>query len=219
MCTPTSQLDLVVRVGPKVDDQLRYTLRSLTAHLPHARVITAGYRAPWTTCEHLDVPPVSGKFGHAFAVLQAILDADWLTESVVIADDDMYLMRPLETLPEYHRGPLADITPPRFRLTGWTDTLDAVPDALCRDLHVPTVVDRALLGKQLDALDLPHDRRSRVWWRTLHGGGCTRAEDAKVRDHRVPAEALWLSSSDQSWKAGVGRHVRAAFGEACGAER
>jgi hypothetical protein len=200
VCTPTAPLDVVVRVGPRVDDQLRLTIATLTANLPHARILTAGCKPEGSTYEHIDVPHEGGKFGHAYAVLRAILAAEHLTPSVVIADDDMYLMRPLDVLPEYHRGPLADARPTAVRVTGWADTLDAAPDALCRDLHVPTVVDRAELAARLDALPLPYARRCRVWWRTLVGGGCTYSDDVKVREAGDPVPTGdWLSSSDRSW--------------------
>lgn len=212
MCTQTSQVDLVVRCGPKQDDQLRATIATLTAHLPHRRILTAGCRPHWTDCEHLDVPARGSKYPHAYAVLRAILEADHLTPSVVIADDDMYLMRPIDTLPEYHRGPLAEVQPSAVRLHAWRDTLAAAPGALCRDLHVPTLVNRADLADRLDALDLPHQRTARIWWRTLVGGGCTYLPDVKVRDG-VPAEdALWVSSSDVSWQRGVGAWVRERVG-------
>jgi hypothetical protein len=216
VCTPTSSLDVVVRVGPNIDDQLRYTLRSLSLNLPHARILTAGCRPLWTTCEHIDVPPVGGKFAHAYAVLRAILEADRLTDAVVIADDDMYLMRPLEVLPEYHCGPLERIRATPSRRQGLADTLAATPDTLCRDLHVPTLIDRASLLDKLDALDLPHARRTRVWWRTLSRGGCTPIRDAKVRQPWEPVhEGDWISSSDRSWGGNVGRYVRGAFPEPC----
>jgi hypothetical protein len=218
MCTPTSSVDLVVRVGPHADDQLRYTLRSLSANLPHARILTAGCRPHWTTCEHIDLPHAGGKFLHAYAVLRAILAADDLTDSVVIADDDMYLMRALGVLPEYHRGPLAEVAPAWHRRQGHGDTLDAAPDALCRDLHVPTLVDRAELAARLDALELPEVRMARVWWRTLAGGGCTQLGDVKVREagDTVP-DADWLSSSDRSWST-LAPRMRTTFPEACEAE-
>lgn len=212
MCTPTSSVDLVVRCGPRQDDQLRYTIATLTANLPHHRLVTAGARPHWTDCDHIDVPQVGGKFTHAYAVLRAILDAD-LSPSVVIADDDMYLMQPIDQLPEYHRGRLADVQPTALRMNGWRDTLDAVgPDALCRDLHIPTLVNRADLTARLDALDLPHQRKVRVWWRTLAGGGCTYTEDAKVREGVPADDALWVSSSDVSWQRGVGAWVRERVG-------
>lgn len=212
MCTETSSVDVVVRVGPRVDDQLRYTIATLTANLPHARIVTAGCRPHWATGEHIDMPPAGGKFVHAYAVLRAILAADDLTPSVVIADDDMFLMRPIETLPEYHRGPLAEVQPTALRMNGWRDTLDVAPDALCRDLHVPTLVNRADLADRLDALGLPHQRACRIWWRTLAGGGCTQAEDAKVRQGVPDDGALWVSSSDVSWNHGVGAWVRERVG-------
>lgn len=218
MCTPTSQVDLVVRVGPKVDDQLRYTLRSLTSNLPHARVVTAGCRPHWTDAEHIDVPPAGGKFAHAYAVLRAILSADWLTPSVVIADDDMFLLRALEALPDYHRGPLAQVAPTWHRRQGHADTLAVMPDALCRDMHIPTLVDRADLAARLDALGLPYSRQARLWWRTLVGGGCTQAEDAKVREAGDPIpDGDWLSSSDRSWPW-LAPRLREMFPEACGVE-
>ena len=217
MCTQTSRLDLVVRVGPKVDDQLRYTLRSLSRNLPHARIVTAGCKPYWTTCDHIDVPMVAGKYGHAYAVLQAIIETDWLTPSVVIADDDMFLIQPIESLPEYHRGPLADIVPIHHRRTAWQDTLAANPDALCRDLHVPTVVDRARLTTELGAI--PYSQRDRIWWRTLHGGGCTKIDDVKVRDRQpIQGDPLWLSTSDHSWRGPAGQWVRQQFPEKCRAE-
>lgn len=212
MSTPTCSVDLCVRVGREPTEELRYTIRSLTAHLPHARLVTFGAPVPWLTCEHVDVEQPPSKMAGAYAVLRAILAAD-LTPSVIIADDDMFLMRALDGLPEYHRGPLGEVDPGKRR-PGWADTLALVPDALCRDAHVPTLVDRQSLTAILDGADLPPDQAVGLWWRTLCGGG-----DTLVGDAKRTTEGDWLSSHAATWNGTLGQKIRAAFAEPCQWER
>lgn len=206
--------DLVFRVG-RPCEELRYAIRSLTELVPHRQVWTAGIRTPWLTCQHIDVPREvgQGRYAHAYAVLRAILADDRLTPTVILADDDMFALAPVTTL-SYSRGPLGDVDP-GSRRRGHRDTRIATDVSTpCRDLHVPSLVDRARLAAQLDALDLPDERKAEIWWRTLHGGTePTYHPDAKLRSKAdpIPPGATWVSTDGESWRGVAGAYLRGRF--------
>lgn len=194
--------DLIFRAGLP-GEELRYAIRSQTTNLGGiGRVLTAGERVPWLTCPHINVPHQAGqdKYAHAFAVLLAILDDDDLTPEVIISDDDMHPLRPLDRLPSYTPVPVG-----RYRTTNraqaWADTLAIVgPDAPLLDVHVPTVVDRARLRDILAAVDLPPERLHRVFWRTLHGptGPLEHLRDPKIGRARTPwPDGPWVSTTER----------------------
>lgn len=215
MDSPSPTDTLIVRTGRSPGPELRHCIRSLTTMLPVTRLITYGCDVPWLDCEQHVMDQPGGKYAGAYAVLRAVLADDTLPETVVIADDDMFAMRAFDVLPEYHCGPLGEVNPGR-RGTGWQLTLAvAGRDALCRDLHVPSAVERSVLAERLDALPRPE----RVWWRTLAGGGDVLGIDAKVRDARTVPDGDWVSTNPTSWGGKCGAWLRERFGEACEWER
>lgn len=205
--------DLVIRVGQPTEE-LRYTVRSLAKNLPHRNLWLAGVEVPWLNLPLIRVPQIPGKYTHAYQVLRAILTSQALTDDVIVADDDMVLLEPLETLPAYHRGPLSDLPKDR-REQGIRDTIAIVgQDAPCRDNHTPSLVNRAELLAQLDAIDLPQERKEHLLWRTIHANGePTYLPDAKVRrEHEQPQALPWISTSPNSWRGIAGEFIRAQFG-------
>jgi hypothetical protein len=212
---PQGPYDLVIRTT-RPCSELRYAVRSLAQNLPHARLWTAGVEIPWLDCPHIDVPlqPGQGRYRHAYAVLRAVLADDRLTSTIILSDDDMFALKPVSEAPSYSRGRLGDVDP-GLRRGAYRTTLSLVgPEAPCRDLHVPSLVDRALLAGQLDALDLPADRKTQLWWRTLHGGPePTFHRDAKIRSKTepIPPDAEWASTDGEVWRGVAGAALRDLF--------
>src|SRR5690606_9994062 len=89
------------------------------------------------------------------------------------------------------------------------------PDVPCRDNHTPSLVNRAGLLAQLDAIDLPQERKEHLLWRTLHANNePTYLPDAKVRREREQPQALpWISTCPTSWRGIAGEFIRSQFDE------
>lgn len=175
----------------------------------------AGVEVPWLNLPLIHVPQVPGKYAHAYEVLRAILECDALTNEVIISDDDMFLIEPLETLPTYHHGALNTL-PKGRRSQGIDDTIALVgEDALCRDNHTPSLVNRARLLAQLDAINLPDERKATLLWRTLHANGDPEfLPDTKVRREREQLKrGPWISTCPNSWRGIAGEFIRAQFSE------
>lgn len=213
----SGKYDLVIRVG-RSTEELRYAVRSLGANVPHKGLYTAGVRVPWLTCPRVSTSLSGYQHAQAYAILRSILRNDDLTPSVIIADDDMYALRPLTKLPALHCGLLAEL-PPRSaqRARAIASTLKIVGmDALCRDMHIPMLINRKTLAEQLDGLRLPVSQRERLLWQTLYGSICgdspTLHPDVKVRTASEPApEGDWVSTNAVSFAGQAGAQLRQLF--------
>ncbi|MXM67070.1 hypothetical protein GR925_27475 [Streptomyces sp. HUCO-GS316] len=231
-------LDVVVPVRQEpTNEELRYALRSWSAHLPHRRVWTVGHRHRWLTDEAGHIPTVQdgGKFQNTDAAMRAACAHPEVSDPFVWADDDMFTMWPLPAgMPVLHRGPVVEVERfyeargPAVYLKGMRETRRLLeelghPRPLSYELHVPLTVDKAGMVDALDRarhLDLPHKRTA---YGNLAGLGGEQVEDVKIR-HRAPRgygpETRFLSTMPDSFTNGhVGRFIRARFPEPSRYER
>lgn len=231
-------LDVVVPVREEpANESLRYALRSWAAHLPHRRVWTVGHRHRWLADEAGHIPTVQdgGKFANTDTAVRAACEHPDVSDPFVLADDDMFTMRPLPGgMPVLHRGLVVDVERyyeqhgPAVYLRGMRETRGLLAglghtEPLSYELHVPLVVDKGLMlnalwrGRHLEVL---HKR-------TLYGNlarlGGEQVEDVKIR-HRAPRgfgpEDRFLSTMPDSFTNGhVGKFIRAGFPEPSPYER
>lgn len=224
----------VVRPGD-VNEELRHSLRSVAANLPHRDVVVAGHRPAWAKVRHLPTAQAQAKHVNALTNLRAILDCQDLTEQVIVANDDMFVTAPLEQIPTLHSGPLTDARHLADSVTSraYWDTLGmldrlGVKDPLCYDLHTPFVVDRSQLAKTLHIIQTvgahpawDPDRTARILWKTVHanlwGYAGDHSGNVKVIDLTPQAwPAPFLSTIDLAFGYGaVGGHIRALFPDPC----
>lgn len=232
-------IDAVWIVRPGSDnEELRYSLRSVAANLPHRQAVIAGHAPAWTSTGQIRTLQVGSKHTNALLNLRAVLDREDLTDRVILLNDDMYVMERLDALPVLHRGPLQAAADQRLYGTAtaqaYKDTLTVLdglghPDPYCYDLHTPFIADRTQLADTLAAiLDVTHhgdwdtDRTAQVLWKTVHANlhryAGTYSPDVKVTDlHAVdPWPAPLLSTLDLSFTYGaVGAHIRDTFPTPC----
>lgn len=225
--------DLVVPVREgRVNEQLRYALRSWSAHLPHGRVWLVGYRPAWVGgVEHIATRQAgSTKYRNTTAAVRAACEHPDVSDDFLLVNDDMFIMRPVDGMPVLHRGRVRDVEayyaarhPNGAYLAGMRETRELLatlghPEPLSYELHVPLPVQRTQMLAALDAgrnIDVVHKR-------TLYGNlaqiGGTQINDVKIL-HRAPRgyEGLpFLSTMPDSFTNGfVGQHVRAAFPTPC----
>ncbi|WP_237310034.1 hypothetical protein [Streptomyces sp. AMCC400023] len=223
-------LDIVVPVREEpANESLRYALRSWAAHLPHRRVWTVGHRHRWLTDEVGHIPTVQsgGKFANTDLGVRAACAHPEVSDPFLLADDDMFTMRPLPGgMPVLHRGLVVDVERhyeargSGVYLRGMRETRALLAGLghtapLSYELHVPLAVGKATMlnalwrGRHLDVL------HKRTLYGVIAGIGGEQVEDVKIR-HRAPRgygpADTFLSTMPDSFVHGhVGKFIRAAF--------
>ncbi|MFI7467419.1 hypothetical protein [Nonomuraea sp. NPDC049646] len=220
--------DLVIPVRQgQFNEQLRYALRSMDAHLPHRRVWIVGHRPAWLTgAEHIPTEQRGSKYANTTAAVRAACEHDGVAERFLLCNDDFFIMRPHpEGMPVLHRGPVRQVEEyyaaraSGAYLRGMRETRELLaelghPEPLSYELHVPLPVDKTGMLHALDAgrgLDVLHKR---TLYGNLAGLGGRQADDVKVlvRGPKFPRDSHWLSTMPDTFASGhVGAFIRERF--------
>ncbi|MEU5834471.1 hypothetical protein ABZ820_12475 [Streptomyces diacarni] len=228
-----TEYDIVVPVREgRVNQQLRYALRSWSANLPHRRVWIVGYRPPWVTgVRHITTRQTGTKYQNTTAAMRAACEHSGVSDTFLLCNDDFFVMRPQRSgMPVLHRGPVREVE--RYYasrgsgkyLRGLRETRDLLvslgyDDPLSYELHVPMPIEKEGMMRALDVgrrLDVVHKRT--LYGNLAHLDG-DRIRDVKVLN-RSPrgygATDAFLSTMPDSFINGhVGRHIRTVFPRAC----
>lgn len=215
--------------GPEVGDELRHSLRSLAAHVPHGDVWIAGHRPSWVTnVGHIPNRQDGTKFDNALGNLRAACESSEVPSRFVLWNDDFFALRRTTPAPKWHRGVIRDIrrqNPNRIRRqsshfdglagTAWVLARWGFHEPKNYELHVPMSMDGPTMLEALDravpfAVPALHPR-------TLFGNvaqvGGTEHGDVKI-PHRHPPkiDGPWVSTNEHSFTRGtVGEYLRGQF--------
>ncbi|MGW2951493.1 hypothetical protein [Streptomyces eurythermus] len=221
------QLDLVVPVREQpTNQQLRYALRSWQACLPHRRVWIVGYKPAWVGgVGHIPTQQTGTKYANTTAAVRAACEHPDVSEVFLYANDDMFVMEPIDEMPVLHRGPVREVEA-RYAarasdayLRGMQETRDLLlalgyADPLCYELHVPLPVSKNGMLLALGTgshLSVLHKRTA---YGVLNEIGGERINDVKVmhRQPRFDRSTPFLSTMPDSFANGeVGRVIRSRF--------
>jgi hypothetical protein len=229
-------MDVVYVVGPqKENEELRYSLRSIAANLPHGRVWIVGYKPEWVAnVEYLPTIQKMTRWQNSTANLLTACIHDEMPERFVYFNDDFYVAQPIPAVPTLHRGYVADVmrhyayTSGRY-VEGLKKTAVLLkelgyPDPLSYEVHAPMVVERRPM---LDVLRLAADRGRgivAIHKRTLYGNvyriGGEQVDDVKVLGYgHSPPPGAFVSTSATSFGGKCGRWLRKLFPTPCQYER
>ncbi|MFE0545209.1 hypothetical protein [Streptomyces sp. NPDC058891] len=224
-------LDIVVpvREGP-VNQQLRYALRSWEANIPHRRVWITGYRPPWLGGVGFIPTQQAGrtKYANTTLAMRHACRSTEISDPFLYANDDMFVMEPLKSMPVLHRGPVREVEEyyaaraSGSYLRGMRETRDLLvqyghEDPLSYELHVPLLVNKPGMLHALESgrrLDVLHKRTA---YGNLAQVGGERIADVKVlhRGPRFDRSTPFLSTMPDSFTNGeVGRLIRTSFPKA-----
>jgi hypothetical protein len=205
--------------------ELRYSLRTL-ANVDHDRVWIFGGAPTWIA--HIThqkrmqgVSSYSSTRGH----IKAACNTPEVSDPFVLWNDDFYAMRPVGSVPLYHRGPLEPLletyatlkTPWGKGLRGTAALMEKrgmLAGAMCYDVHLPLIVHKA---EMLEALRLAKKVSvDAVHLRTLYGAlsglGGVEHDDPKLMRRSDPfPRGAWLSSSDDTFRSAVEPVLRYLF--------
>lgn len=214
-------LDVLYFVRDGANEELRLSLRSVAANLPHERVWIVGDKPEWVKNVHFIQGNRRGsKWLNVFDNLRiACRKVD--AERFVVMNDDFYITEPVTEIPPWHRGPLSK----HIAMAGngdWGKSLAATKrfleergfdDPLSYELHVPVVMERDKLGTVLrEAMGV---RPVPPQWRTLYGNWwhvrSEPAPDVKAHRHEF-SPTTFLSTTDMTFhNSEPGRWLRARF--------
>lgn len=211
--------DIVYPVRPgDVNEELRYSLRSLANVANVGTVWLVGYQPSWVTgVEFIDGGNASSN-AHA-NVYQNVLTAmrtKAVSEDVLIFNDDFFVTEPLEKMPTGYRCTLAEhLNLPRLRTSTkswWRESLVTtqvclqalgLEDPLSYELHIPFPVKRSLMAETLERF-VGITPSNPPQWRTLYGNlhpdpGAHQMPDSKVFAGGAIRKPFH-STTDLSWR-------------------
>lgn len=212
----------VVRVGER-NEQLRYSLRSIAAHLPHRRVWLAGYCPTWAKdVGKISVVQPGTKYANSTANLRAAAEHPDVAEEFLYFNDDFFVMQQVGVMPVLHRGPVSRVEAYYATrangqyLKGLRETRDLLatlgrPNPLSYELHVPMPMTKTRL---LETLDIGRELKvlhKRTLYGNLHQVGGREIIDPKILTvgPRFSRHASFLSTMPDTFTRGqVGGYIR-----------
>jgi hypothetical protein len=170
-----------------LNEELRYSIRSVMHFFPKATVWIVGEAPDWYTGNLLSVPQNRDKYSNATKNLEQICSSDEIPEDFIYMNDDFYIIKDVGDIGFYHGGPFLE----KYRLyntkvptSSYTRRLGqtlrtlrriGIKDGLDYELHVPIPINKQKL-KQAIAFN--------VLWRSMYGNinnvGGEEIEDVKV---------------------------------------
>jgi hypothetical protein len=214
------------------NEELRYSLRSVAANVPHRKVWVAGH-CPWwvKNVEVIELPPCEDKFDNQTQSLQAALDHPGLAEEFYYFNDDMFVVERFEgLLPPHHLGPLDEYVD-WLRRIGKRETSEwfqglleaqalleswGVEDPICYEGHSPLRFRKTDM-RRFVAARTPHFLPVQCYAASDLPAG-VRQVDAKSGKLGCPIEAgmPYLSSDDDTFESSkIGHLVRDMFPSPC----
>lgn len=213
----------ICRNGP--NEELRYSIRSVVAHMPHNKILVVGGKPDWYTGPFLPVDTFIGnrkstnKYENAKNNIRQIIDSTAVADEFIFMNDDFYIMKPFDKIPYYHGGLFEDKIK-QFKLysrdSEYTKMLTrtqsvlngmGIADPLDYTLHVPITYHKHKLAQVL-----PYPGSIRTLYGNIHKVGGKHMEDVKVHPKRVNPHApepfdymnrkvTLLSTSDSSFES------------------
>lgn len=205
--------DIVIPCRPGANEELRYALRSLK-NLPHRDVWIIGGMPDWVRdVRFYEYPRSTTKYETTAQHMVTACRHPEISDPFVLMNDDFYIMKPMKTVPELHRGTVREviaeheahgITKSAY-VTGMRQTLARLeqkgfPDPLSFELHVPMLISKsAMLHGLALGTGIPV-----IHQRTV-AGAVAGVRGRKIRDVKIYGEdepipaGRFLSSSDDTF--------------------
>lgn len=196
-------MDVLYRLRPDPrNEALRYSLRSL-ANIDHGEVFVVGYCPPWLR----NVTYLEG--GHARQVYdltyQHVVSAAKALPGrrLLLIDDDMFILRPVQTMPVLHAGSLRGHAKMKLgaygrsmeRTAAWLEAQGMAPWSY--ELHVPLVIDTDIAAGLLPDV-------SGVQVRSMYGNlaalGGDQTDDVKLRTAAPLPPGDFVSTTRATWR-------------------
>jgi hypothetical protein len=166
-------MDCVYICGPGYNEELRYSIRSVVANLPHANIWVVGDRPGWYTGNFIPVKLTGVKYNNARNNLSAIVNSTEISDQFYLMNDDFFVLNKIDNFVDWNSGSLykkvvlyeelvsnswytkmLSNTYKRLVRLGFKDPIDY-------ELHVPMKMEKDKLAKVL--------KYTTELWRSMYG--------------------------------------------------
>ena len=189
-------MDIVYICRNGENEELRYSIRSVVANLPHSNIWLVGGKPDWYTGNFIPYQnKAASKFENIRLAHYPIIDCAEISDNFILMNDDFFILQPMESLEVVHGGLLEDKVAEYASLSpasAYTRLLRNTHTELLRkgirqpidyDIHVPMPMDKKGLATVLKSRNLPRS----LYGNTVNLGG-TKIKDVKTYS---PREALY----------------------------
>ena len=194
------------------NQELRYSLRSVEAYLPHDRVFIVGSCPAWCTANHIPaIDTAPSKLANSVHKLTTALQSGLLADEIVLMNDDFFLLNQCDSIPVAYKGRLKEVISrhPTHRgyyyeaMSRLYRELEAAgyPDPLDYGLHIPFLLNKALAIDVLSSCETM--AKDGYLFRTVYGNlmaiGGQKMADVKQRSFRwiQPPDTQTFLSTDE----------------------
>jgi hypothetical protein len=157
-------MDLVYTLGKGSewdDNEIRYSLRSVEANLPHRKIIVVGDMPDFLqNVIHVPVKdPTNYKSFNTLYKMKVACRSKKISDDFVLMNDDFFVMKPIDKIPYYHKGYLKN-TVKNFEYPGsrYFGTLNRTANLLGNgrdfELHCPFIFNKQKFLKLFEVFDL-----------------------------------------------------------------
>ncbi len=167
---------------PGKNEELRYSIRSVTTFYPEADIWVVGGKPDWYGGSYIEVPQNSNSFKNVRNSLAAIIDNPDITDQIIVMNDDFFFVKRLEHIPFYISGTLKDkinfyeenevsssYIPRLIELRNHCKRFRQEP--LDFELHVPMPVNKKLLSRVV---------QENVMWRSNYGNRFVSEQETEI---------------------------------------
>lgn len=215
-------MDLVYICRDGDNEELRYSIRSAVANLPHDNIWVFGGKPDWYIGNYVRLKQNGLKYDNARSNLAAICRHYDVSDDFVLMNDDFFTIRPVDKVVPLHRGTLQEHLDMIHVNMGYRslveETLDTLVNMKSRnllsyELHVPMVMNKKNLGRIIGLPGL---------WRSLYGNlydiGGEQFADVKVHN-TVDTDVLmqnplpYISSHENTFQGILDGYFKDAFPE------
>jgi hypothetical protein len=215
-------MDLVYICRDGDNEELRYSIRSAVANIPHDNIWVFGGKPDWYIGNHVRLKQIGLKYDNARSNLASITRHYDVSDDFILMNDDFFAIRPVEKVENYHRGTLSEHIELIKTSNGYRalvqETYDVLTylgyeDPLSYELHIPMIMNKEKLAKVIRTVGL---------WRSNYGNmynvGGERRDDVKVHNHVsldivINSPLPYISTFEDTFQGVLDSYLRDAFPE------
>ena len=210
------KLDLVYILGSGSrwrNNEIRYSLRSVERNLPGHKVFIIGECPSWATgIIHIPIPDgSSNKLLNARAKYTAAAKDPRISDDFVLMNDDFFVLKPVENIPGYSRGTLAEMmgrhpTKDGYYYKSLRDTkclLNSmgILNPIDFEIHAPIIFNKEKLITTIELIGTDKAYSIRSCYGNLSNSEPRKTEDFKASNlaefaYQVNRDPAYLSISD-----------------------